>query len=204
MLETPLSLIRRIRDPSDHASWHEFFGVYQSLVEALVRQCGVCDHDVEVVVQEVFVRVLKAAPDFKLDHQRGHFGTWLWTVVHHAAADYFRALQRLRRKEAPWQEHLQKIDSLTSFPDAAWLENERLHVLRLAMARVREQSQPNTWACFEEHLLKGRPAQEVAAELGLSPTAVYANTSRILARVRKQCAEYMEDLSDGDPSGLSG
>jgi DNA-directed RNA polymerase specialized sigma24 family protein len=73
-------------------------------------------------------------------------------------------------------------------------------VLAFALERVRARSRPTTWACFERHLLHGRPSAEVAGELGLAASAVNVNCSRILARLRKFCADYLEDLADGpDP-----
>jgi DNA-directed RNA polymerase specialized sigma24 family protein len=143
------------------------------------------------------VRVLKAAPGFQLDRRRGRFGAWLWTVVHHAVADHFREQRRVHGRETPWQDHLQQAESLGQTPpDATWLEAQRLHVFRCAMERVCGQSQPATWACFEQHLVKGHPAGEVGRELGLSAGAVYTNASRVLSRVRQQCADYLEDLAD--------
>ena len=64
------------------------------------------------------------------------------------------------------------------------------------LERVRTQSQPKTWACFEQHILRGRPSVEVAAELRLTANSVYVNASRVLARVREQCADYEEELGD--------
>ena len=50
-------------------------------------------------------------------------------------------------------------------------------------AQVRAQYRPRTWACFEQHVLRGRPGAEVAAELGLTANTVTVNASRVLARL---------------------
>jgi RNA polymerase sigma factor (sigma-70 family) len=197
MIETRSSLILRIRDPGDSASWREFVAIYEPLVRSLARQRGVDVCDLDDVVQQVFLRVVKAAPTFQLDRRRGHFGSWLWELVHHAAGDYFRSRQRIRREKAQWQRQIEALESASAGPpDETWLKSLRLQVFRRALQRVQETSQAATWACFEEQLLKRRPAGEVAQELGLSRTAVYANASRTLARVRQQCADYMEELGD--------
>jgi hypothetical protein len=73
-------------------------------------------------------------------------------------------------------------------------------VLAFALERVRGRSRPTTWACFERHLLERRPSAQVAGELGISANAVQVNSSRVLDRVRKFCALYLEELADGlDP-----
>jgi RNA polymerase sigma-70 factor (ECF subfamily) len=66
------------------------------------------------------------------------------------------------------------------------------------LARVRENAQTTSWACFEGRILVGRPAAELAAELGVSSNAVYVNASRLLARVRDECAEFLEPLEGYD------
>ena len=71
-------------------------------------------------------------------------------------------------------------------------------MLGYALAQVRARSRPSTWACFEGHVLHGRTAAEVAAELGVSPNVVAVNSSRVLARLRSYCRDYLEDLADGD------
>ncbi len=64
------------------------------------------------------------------------------------------------------------------------------------LPRVKARTQPRTWYCFEEHLLRHRPCAEIAAELDLTPNAVSANANRVLQRVRVLCAEYQEDFDD--------
>ena len=61
---------------------------------------------------------------------------------------------------------------------------------------MKANADPKTWACFAEHMLGGRPAAEVAAELGLHSNAVFVNSSRVLARLRLKCAEYDEDYDE--------
>ena len=72
----------------------------------------------------------------------------------------------------------------------------RRRILQFVLEQVRSRSNTSTWKCFDLHILQGRSSGEVAAELGLTSNAVYVNASRILARVREQCAEYAEDLDE--------
>ena len=195
-LETPITLIERIRNPGDDASWSEFVGIYEPLVRGLVRKRGVVAQAEDDVVQEVFARVVKAAPDFRLDRRRGRFGKWLWTVVHHAVVDHFRNLHRLRRERNDSQQQVEAVEARADCPDENWLREEKTRVLQCAAERVKRAVQAKHWACFEQHLLAGRSAQAVADELGESTNFVYVNASRVLETVRRQCADYMEELGD--------
>ena len=69
-------------------------------------------------------------------------------------------------------------------------------MLEFALEQVRGRTQPATWACFERHVLQGHASKEVAKALGVSANVVYVNASRVLGRVREQCAEYLEELAD--------
>jgi RNA polymerase sigma-70 factor (ECF subfamily) len=194
-IETPTTLIYRIRDPADDASWSEFVGIYEPLVRGLVRKKGVARQAEDDVVQEVFARVVKAAPTFEIDRQRGRFGKWLWTVIHHAVVDHFRSLGKLRRERSD-QDQVDAVEARVDCPDETWLREQKTRVLQCAKERVKGTVPPKHWACFEQHVLAGRTAQAVGDELGESTNYVYVNACRVLEKVRQQCADYMEELGD--------
>jgi DNA-directed RNA polymerase specialized sigma24 family protein len=52
---------------------------------------------------------------------------------------------------------------------------------------------PVKWSCFELHKVLGRPAKEVAEELGITPDLVYQNVSRILKQIRQRCLAVSEE-----------
>jgi DNA-directed RNA polymerase specialized sigma24 family protein len=78
-----------------------------------------------------------------------------------------------------------------------WDREYRRHVLDHAMEEIRSRIEPKTWACFEEHTLRRRRADEIAAELGMTVNAVYVNAFRTIERIRAQCRDYEEE-KDGD------
>ena len=52
------------------------------------------------------------------------------------------------------------------------------------------------WSCFEQRLLRNRPAALVAADLNLKPRAVYVYACRVLKQVRALCEQFDEDISE--------
>ena len=94
MTETRTSLLRRVRNPSDAASWAEFVALYEPLLLSYVRKRGLNDHDVRDVVQIIFITLLRKLPSFELDKSRGRFRTWLWKVSHNAVVDHARSNKR--------------------------------------------------------------------------------------------------------------
>jgi hypothetical protein len=84
-------------------------------------------------------------------------------------------------------------DSLQMAED--WVKIHREKILQHALKEVRARSSPNVWHCFEQRLLRDRPAREVAAELNVEPNVVYVYSSRVLKEIRELCAEFDEDIS---------
>jgi RNA polymerase sigma-70 factor (ECF subfamily) len=192
MPETTSSLIRRVQDPTDAGAWAEFVQLYEPLLLRYAYGLHLQEADARDVVQEVFAALLKALPGFELDPSRGRFRTWLWQVTCNTAADWMRRRKRQGAAEERWRE-LREGDPE---PDD-WAEEHFRRVLEHALEQVRTEAQPRTWDCFERHILQARRSAEVAAELNLTANAVYVNASRVLARLRERCAEYLEELGDG-------
>jgi RNA polymerase sigma-70 factor (ECF subfamily) len=195
MEETRSSLLLRVRNSADAESWREFVQLYEPLLVAYLRGKSLQEADARDVVQEVFIKLHRAMPGFELNRVKGRFRTWLWQVACNAAADWARRQKSRAGAEDGWRERFTE-PAPEAEPDEEWITAYRKRVMAFAIERVREQSQPKSWTCFEQHVLQGRPSAEIAAELGLTPNAVNVNASRMLARVRQVCAEYMEELAD--------
>ena len=75
--------------------------------------------------------------------------------------------------------------------DIAVLAEEEFqrHLAVRALELMQAEFQPATWKACRECAAVGRPAAEVAAELGMSVNAVYLATSRVLRRLRQELAD---------------
>jgi RNA polymerase sigma-70 factor (ECF subfamily) len=204
MPETSSTLIGRVRNTADAESWREFVALYEPLLLSYVRSRGLGENDARDVVQEIFSRLVRTLPGFTLDHTQGRFRTYLYQASMNAVSDWRARNGRRDAAEEQWREQHRKGWTTTgpgADEESQWRATYHRRVLEFALARVRAQARPKAWTCFEEHLLRGRPGPEVAAELGLTTNALYVSASRVLQRVREQCAEYLEDLDD-DPDRL--
>lgn len=197
-METRSSLLVQVRDTGDAASWREFVAVYEPLIVAYARKRGLSGPAARDVAQDVFVRLLRALPTFRLDRGRGRFRTWLWRVTASALVDRARRDGRRLEAERQWRER-RPADG----PPDEWRRMLRERVLRHALRKVEAGVGLAQWSCLARHLLERRPAAAVAAELGVTVNTVYVNASRVLAKVRRACAEAMGDLDD-DPDDLPG
>ena len=94
-LLTRPSLIYRVREWQDRASWEEFDRLYRRLVYGRARRAGLSHADAQDVAQDVFRRVAETIKDFDLDPERGSFRGWLMKLTHWRIADKFESRQKL-------------------------------------------------------------------------------------------------------------
>src|SRR5262245_62452585 len=61
--KTSSSLLRRLKNPDDQASWGEFVALYEPLLVRYVRKKGLDEHNARDVVQNIFVTLLRTLPN---------------------------------------------------------------------------------------------------------------------------------------------
>ena len=75
MYTTSATLLKRIGELGDDASWREFYARYMPLIYSVARQQGLDDADAEDVVQAVMLGVARGIDRY--DRSRGQFRRWL-------------------------------------------------------------------------------------------------------------------------------
>lgn len=194
--KTRKTLIERIRNRADQhiwqGAWTEFYDLYAPFLRRLAGRNGLTPDQADELVQDVLTKVSDAIVEFQFDEARGRFRGWLKTIALRKLIDYRR---RQKRQPSPVAMTVEPVDDHNPL-EADWDRQYVQHVVEHAMRQVSQSCEPNTWACFVEHTLHGRPGAEVARQLGLSPAAVYQNSARTMQRIRQKCQEYEERLSD--------
>jgi RNA polymerase sigma-70 factor (ECF subfamily) len=188
MHTTPVSLLERLRRPFDRDAWDRFVALYTPLIYSWGRRVGLQDQDAADLVQEVFVTLVQVLPGFSYDAQKG-FRRWLRTVTLNTWRN-----RRKRRGDQPLPGDEAAVAEAASpeDPDSFWEAEYRQLLADRAMQLMQADFQPATWRAFWEQVVVGRPAKEVAAELGLTPGAVYAAKFRVLDRLRQELAGMLE------------
>lgn len=187
----------------DPERWREFNSIYRPMLLAYLHKRGLKEFDANDVVQEIFVKLLCKIQTY--DQERCKFRTWLFSVAHNTLVD--RARRRASHQKAidGWVGHMLNAtpsDSVRMTEE--WTKIHREKILEHALKTVRARTSSRVWACFEQRLLRNRPASLIAAELQIEPNAVYVNASRVLKQVRAVCDEFDEDISHGFESDVSG
>ena len=188
------SLLLRIRDPGDATSWQSFAEIYGPLIRGFCRGQGLQEADASDVGQEVLAQVAHSIRSFEYQPGRGRFRDWLGTVTRHKIARFVATRDRGDRAAGGEQAagQFEAIESPEA--DSEWTSAFHDRILQVALARVRRDFEPATWAAFEQIWLDDRPTAGTAAALGLTIDAVYAAKSRVLKRLREEVVTLAEDL----------
>jgi RNA polymerase sigma-70 factor, ECF subfamily len=180
MYTTPPSLLERIRKPGADEAWEQFVALYTPFIFSLVRKAGAGREEAADLVQDVFLLLTRKMADFEYDAKRS-FRAWLRTVVMN------RMHENARGRSPPIVFSPSQFDLAKSEEAESLEESEyRRHLIARAMEIMQREFAPTTWKACWEHVVSGRPAAEVGAELGISEGAVYVAKCRVLRRLREE------------------
>lgn len=187
--DTQQSLIARVKDLGDGASWAEFLGIYQPIVFRMARRRGMQEADALDVMQQVFLSIARSIENWTPDEGRPPFRAWLSTIAKNAIT---KALTRRPRDVGAGASSV--IDLLHEVPSADAATEEliaeaRHEVVRWAAEQLRSEFSDVTWNIFWQTAIEGIPAAEVAKATGRSPGAIYVARYRVLTRLREKVLE---------------
>lgn len=195
MRDTSLSLLARLRDEPAAPDWQRFTEIYDPLMRGWLTRRGVQDQDVDDIVQNILTIVIQRMSGFQHNGRVGAFRTWLRSTTVNCLRDYWRTNRR-RLAGAGGSDAQEWIEQLAD-PDSAmsreWDAEHDRHVMRKLLELLREEFEPRTWLAFQRFALDNVPAAEVAKELGMTPNAVWIARSRVVARLKQECAELLDD-----------
>lgn len=186
MHTTSASLLQRLRAPKGPQDWTRFVQLYTPLLFHWMQKWGLQPQDAADLVQEVFVTLLQKLPEFRYERQRG-FRNWLRTV----ALNKWRGWCRRRKMPVTPDGSLGDLPAPEESDELAAAEY-RQHLVGRALSLMQTEFPEKMWKACWEHVVVGRPATDVAAELGISQGTVYVAKSRVLFRLRQELAGLLD------------
>jgi len=191
--ETSLSLIARLQELGDGASWAEFLRIYQPVVYRIARRRGLQEADAQDVVQQVFVSISRSIEDWQGGLNRSPFRAWLTTIARNAV---LKSLTRRPRDRAAGTSSV--MDLLYEIPEcdetASDFEIETQHeIVRRAAEQIRMEFTAETWTIFWQTAIEGVPIADVAHSMRRTPGSIYIARHRVLARLKVAVREMSRD-----------
>jgi len=197
---TRVTLLARIKDGQDTVAWREFVQLYGPVIYRFARNRGLQDADAADLMQDVMRSVARNAAKMEYDPKKGTFRGWLYTVTRNKIYNFLNS-QRNRPRgtgdSAGWERLEATPARAEDGPDEDWEREYQRRLSARAMDLVKSEFQESTWQAFWKTAVEARPAGEVGKELGMSPGAVYVAKSRVLARLREEVKQMMNEEDKG-------
>src|SRR5262245_16884636 len=194
MSQTPVSLLERLGKRPEPGAWQQYVDLYTPLLVRWLRRYPLPSHDAEDLVQEVLGVVVRRLPHFRHNRQAGAFRHWLRTVLVNCLRKFWRG-ERSRPQATGGSDFARMLEQLED-PGSAlshlWDREHDRHVIEGLLKRLGAELTPSTWQAFRGHVVEGRPAAAVAAELGLTGNAVVIAKSRVLRRLRQEACGLID------------
>ena len=198
---TRASLLGRLKDLEDQASWQEFFDTYSPLLYRLSLKAGLSEVESQDVVQEVVASAARHLPGFHYDPKICSFKTWLLRLTRWRIIDQLRKRSPAQPLPDPAFDDDRTatayLDRLAggAAPDLekVWSEEWEKLVLAEALERVKRQVRPEHYQIFDLYALKGMTVSEVAKLLSVSVAQVYLAKHRVAKLVRKEVLKLEQE-----------
>lgn len=191
---TSTMLLDGLRDPGNQTVWRDYVDRYRPLLVDYGRRLGLPPADAEDVAQQALMAFATAYRDGKYDPEKGRLRAWLFGIARTTIRNW-RSRQRARELQVAEsgastgffariedEDHLERL----------WEERWQQAVLQQCLVEVRREVEDKTFRAFELFARQGRPAREVADELGMSQNAVFGAKRRVLRRIREILPEMEE------------
>ena len=174
---TRSSLVRRLRDLDDYASWRKFFNTYWKLLYNVARQAGLEDADAQDVVQQAVVGIVRHLPGFVYDRGRGTFKGWLLTVLRSRIADFYR--KRKRQPELVGLDDVAWPEAVAPDLERVWDEEWSRRLVGMALEKTKARVSPRQYQIFHSYMVQEWSMQEVTETLRVTRKQVYLAKQRV-------------------------
>jgi RNA polymerase sigma factor (sigma-70 family) len=196
MDDTSLSLLARVRQPTDSEAWERLANLYAPLMRGWLRAYGLQVADAEDLIQEVLAVVAREVAQFDHNQRPGAFRSWLRTMVVHRLRHFWRtnSNRHVAAGGTSMLEQLNQLEDETSELSRIWNQQHDRDVIARLVEIVKPTFQLKTWDAFHRQMFGGQTADQVAAELGMPLGSVYMARHRVLHALRREAMGLVDPM----------
>jgi len=193
LIPTRATLIQRLQNWQDQASWQDFFDTYWRLIYGVARKGGLTESEAQDVVQETMVGVAKHILTFKYDPSVCSFKTWLLNMTRWRMVDQFNKRGPAEHLTSPHSEETPGTQTTGEIVDPSSLKLEALweaewekNLLDAAVANVKKRMEPDKYQIFDFYVNKGWEPERVAKSFDISVNQVYVSKHRVSSLIKSE------------------
>jgi len=197
-MATRRTMLSRLGDRSDDATWGEFYRRYRPLVYGFALKLLLSPVEAEEVCMDVFNEVSMKIVDFDKDRGRGSFRSWLFQRTEWRVKDKLRKRQRHQVIPIEIPSNDSSTDLMSQIPVVADLEQVWegewvQYRVATALRELAKKVPTKQYQAFELHTLHEWPVNRVAKAMGMNAATVYVNTHRLRKLLKIELERVPED-----------
>lgn len=200
-LRTRVTLLYRLKNWDDQASWQEFFDIYWQLIYRFARKAGLTDAEAQDVVQDTFVAVAKHMPGFTYNSALGSFKGWLLNQTRWRIVDQFRKRGRMpvyhpEAEDGTRTATIERIADEKSLDwNAAWEDDWQKSLFEAALTRVKHRLDPQKYQIFDFYVNRSWPPEKVAQTFNVAVNQVYLVKNRVTEMLRIEVQRLEQEVT---------
>lgn len=192
---TTTQILESLRDPANGSMWRSFDDRYRPILMGFARRQGLSEDDAADVAQTALTQFASDYRDGRYQRERGRLSSWIIGIARNRVADLKRAQVRRRIDRGE--------SALIETPDESamerdWEEARQRVILERAMLVLRSDTRldERTIRAFDLCALRNMPAQEAAAECGMTVAEVYVAKNRAIKKLREIVSQLTQEFDE--------
>jgi RNA polymerase sigma-70 factor (ECF subfamily) len=201
LIPTRATLLGRLKNLHNQASWQEFFDIYWVLIFGMATKHGLNQNEAEDVVQEVMADVVRLMPDFKYEPAKGSFKAWLLNLTRWRIGDQVRkrppeaaVLLSAGPVEVPHAEIPEAAGQVPPDLEMLWEMEWEKYLLEAATTKARRRLDPKLYQIFDFMMNRSWPPEKVAKAMGVSLSHVYVARHRVADAIKSEFERLQKDI----------
>jgi RNA polymerase sigma-70 factor (ECF subfamily) len=201
LIPTRATLIHRLKNWGDQASWQDFFDTYWRLIYGVAVKRGLTKSEAEDVVQLTMMSVAKHMPGFKYDPAIGTFKAWLLNMTRWRITDQIRKrpppasrLEEILEKPAGHPAAAGQVQQTLPELEKLWDDEWEKNLLHAAIAKARRRLDPKQYQIFDCYVNKEWPPERIAKAFGISTNQVYLAKHRMTALIKEEAERIQREI----------
>jgi len=182
---TSISFLDELSRDAEGQSWDKLVNLYDPLLRSWLRRYDVQEADIDDLLQDVLMVLMRELPQFQHNQRPGAFRSWLRKIVVNRLRDFWRKRGRLKTGGSDLERRINEFADPQSQLSRIWDREHDQHLTRRLLEQIEPRFTETTRLVFRRLVLDGAKADSVAKEFDLTLTAVFTAKSRVLRELRR-------------------
>jgi RNA polymerase sigma-70 factor (ECF subfamily) len=193
LIPTKASLLGRLKNSQDQASWQELFDTYSGLIYGVARKAGLNGDAAKDVLEATMDAVAEHMPKFRYDPELGSFKSWLQQIIR------LQIISQTLKKRPTAGAPIRETTVVESDPSGKTLDHLleaewKTNLLNAAVANVKRRLDPKKYQIFDLQVNKHWAPEKLAALMGLPVEEIAAAKESIAGMIQAEVKRLEEKM----------